>query len=110
MEGYLIDGEETSFADRELVTRWNLVLAMNRYEGYRTRAKIRIRPVTKNTWSVGVQVQRQRNTDINNPSEPLLAKWEIQPADRARAGVILWKIESGFRAPGSEDAGGGKTN
>ena len=110
MEGYTIDAEETSFAERELVTRWNNVLGLNRYAGYRTRAWVRLVPATPDSWKVSVAVQRQRNGDIRNPSEAMKAKWEVQPADRARAGVILWKIESGFRAPGSDEDSDEKTN
>ncbi len=103
MEGYEVDGTRTHFADREMATHWNAVMGMNRYEGYRTRAYVRFRKSKKGEWSVGVLVQRQRNIDIRRPSEEVMATWEEQPADKARAGVLLWKIESGFREPGSDD-------
>jgi len=108
VEGYAVDGERTNFADRELVTRWNAVLGMNRYEGYRTRAWVRFKKAADakskggTTWTIAVSVQRQRNGDIRRPSEISLAQWEEQPSDKQRAGVILWKIESGFHAPGSD--------
>jgi hypothetical protein len=103
IEGYEVDGTRTHFADREMATHWNAVMGMNRYEGYRTRAYVRFHKSKKGEWTVGVLVQRQRNIDIRRPSEEVMATWEEQPADKARAGVLLWKIESGFREPGSEE-------
>jgi hypothetical protein len=103
-EGYMVDSGRSKYAEREMLSHWNAVLGMNRYEGYRTRIWIRYHKSGKDQWKVAVQVQRQRNTDIKRPSEISMAKWEAQPADKERSGVVLWKIESGFRVPGADDA------
>jgi hypothetical protein len=103
-EGYMFDAARSKFADREMLSHWNAVLGMNRYEGYRTRVWVRFHKSGKDMWKVAVQVQRQRNTDIKRPSELSMATWEAQPADKGRSGVILWKIEAGFRVAGVDDA------
>jgi hypothetical protein len=97
MEGLGVDDAKSRFADRQLVTRWNTFLGVNRYEGYRTRTWIRFRQPTDGGWIVGVTVQRQRNTDIRAPQDPTMAMWENQPAERPRAEKVLWKIEAPFR-------------
>ncbi len=103
MESYTVDTARSKFAEREMLSHWNAVLGMNRYEGYRTRIWVRFNKAGKDLWKVAVQVQRQRNTDIKRPSELSMAKWEAQPADKARSNTVLWKIEAGFRAPGTSD-------
>ena len=102
-KGYAVDSVKTRFADREIVTLWNAVLGMNRYEGYRTRAWVRFHKADKGDWKAAVCVQRQRNTDIRNPSEISLAQWEDLPADKSAAELILWKIESAFRPSGADE-------
>jgi len=103
-DGYAADSLKTHFADHEIVTLWNPVLGMNRYEGYRTRAWVRFKKAENGRWTPAVAVQRQRNGDIRDPSELALAQWEDQPADKSRATAILWKIESAFRVAGGDDA------
>jgi hypothetical protein len=103
-EGYMFDAARSKFDEREMLSHWNAVLGMNRYEGYRTRIWVRFHKSAKDMWKVAVQVQRQRNTDIKRPSEISMAKWESQPADKGRAEVVLWKIEAGFRVPGADEA------
>ncbi len=95
-QGYAVDGTRTRFADRVIVTRWNTLLSPVRFEGVRTRAWVRFGQAPEGGWIVRVAVQKQRNADIDQPSNELVAKWEAQPADSARAGVLLWQIESGF--------------
>jgi hypothetical protein len=102
-EGYMFDAARSKFAEREMLSHWNAVLGMNRYEGYRTRVWVRFHKSGKDLWKVAVQVQRQRNTDIKRPSELSMAKWESQPADKARSNLVLWKIEAGFRVPGMDE-------
>jgi hypothetical protein len=103
MHAYEIDSTRTRFADRQIVTRWKESLSPARFQGSRTRAWVRFREANPGEWTAAVAVQRQRNVDIDHPTEPANAKWEEQPTDTARsaAEVILWKIESGFRLPGA---------
>ena len=96
-EGLSVDESRTKFADRQMITRWNTFLAPQRFGGRRTRAWIRFRQDPAGGWVPGVAVQVQRNADMDAPYSAANAAWEDQPADKARADVLLWKIESGFR-------------
>ena len=97
MEGQAIDRDRTRYDQRQMVTHWDTRLAPNRFEGKRSRAWIRFEPLKGGDWSVAVAVQMQRNADIDQPSAASQAKWEDQPSNTAKADVLLWKIESGFR-------------
>jgi hypothetical protein len=99
-EGLAVDDSRTDYATQLIVTRWDTLLAPNRFEGYRHRVWIRFTQPAPEQWSVGVAVQKQNNADMDAPTNPANARWEDKPADVTRAGVLLWKIESGFRAPG----------
>src|SRR5262245_18035312 len=107
MEGQAIDRDRTRYDQKQMVTHWDTRLAPNRFEGKRTRAWIRFEPLKSGEWSVAVAVQMQRNADIDQPSAASQAKWEDTESNTARAGVLLWKIESGFREA-DEPKGAGK--
>ena len=94
-EGFGIDRGRSSYAEREMVTHWDTLLAPNRFEGKRTRAWVRLRESPPGSWIVGVAVQVQHNADIDQPSSASQAQWEDIAGNQARASVILWKIESG---------------
>jgi hypothetical protein len=100
-EGLAVDDSRTRYAERRIVTRWNTILSPQRFEGRRSRVWIGFRQ-QGGGWIASVAVQVQRNSDIDNPSDPARCNWEVQPNDAARAGVILWKIESGFRPIANE--------
>jgi hypothetical protein len=96
-EGLSVDESKTKFASHVIVTRWNTFLSPQRFEGNRKRAWIRFKKDPAGGWIPGVAVQAQRNADIDAPSNGANARWEEQAYDPALAGVLLWKIESGFR-------------
>ena len=100
MEGYGVDRDRTSYAEHRMVTHWDTLLAPTRFEGKRNRAWVQFRQAKPGAWIVGVAVQVQRNADIDMPSAESQAQWEDTAGNAARAGVILWKIESGLRAEG----------
>lgn len=102
MEGAFVDRDLTRFDRREMVTHWDVQLAPNRYEGRRSRTWIRIEEPKKGEWNVAVAVQVQRNADLDHPSNLGNAKWEAVASNTARAGVLVWKIESGFREAGAD--------
>jgi hypothetical protein len=104
MQGYQTNAKRSRYAEREIVTHWREQLAPNRFEGSRTRAWVRFREAKPHSWVVAVAVQRQRNEDIDHPTESESAKWEDSPSEgsRSAAEVLLFKIESGFRQPGAE--------
>jgi hypothetical protein len=103
MEGYQIDTSRTAYEKREMYTHWEAHLAPNRFEGKRHRAIVKFTKAPEGGWMVSVVVQMQRNIDINNPSNPAEANWEEMAPAATRAGVILYRIESGFREPGGDD-------
>jgi hypothetical protein len=96
-EGLSVDEAKTKFSSHVLVTRWNTFLSPQRFEGQRKRAWIQFHRDAAGGWIAGVAVQSQRNADIDAPSNAANCKWEAQAYDPARAGVLLYKIESGFR-------------
>ena len=99
--GFAIDEQRTRYADRIIATRWNTMLSPQRFEGRRLRIWVRMQESGAGRWLVAAAVQGQRNVDIDHPSEPAGAKWEDIASDKARADVILYMIESGFREPGA---------
>jgi hypothetical protein len=106
MDGQQIDRDRTRYDQRQMVTHWDTRLAPNRFEGKRSRAWIRFEPLKSGDWDVAVAVQMQRNADIDQPSAASQAKWEEAPSNTARADVLLWKIESGFRDENAEKGAG----
>ena len=44
---------------------------------------------------------RQRNADIDDPSNPVAAQWEEEAVDATRTERIVWRIENSFRKEGS---------
>ena len=94
-EGYALDEGKTQYARREMVSQWLTHLAPTRFEGIRRRAHVTFVP-SGSRWIVRAAVMRQRNTDIDNPSNPAQAQWERVDADTTRTALIVWKIRAGF--------------
>jgi hypothetical protein len=103
MQGYAIDTHRTKYENREMYTHWETRLAPNRFQGWRRRAIVKFYDEKEDGWRVAVVVQVQRNDDIENPSNPAQARWKDMPADSDKAGIILYRIESGFRDPVEEE-------
>ena len=105
MEGASIDRDRTRYDQRQMVSHWDTQLAPNRFEGRRSRAWIRFEQANQGEWRVAAAVQVQRNADLDQPSAAATAKWEATKPNLARAAVLVWKIESGFRedAPDKDD-------
>lgn len=97
-ENYTLDDDLTVYSRREIVSRWAMVLHWRRYEGYRTRAVVRLIPYEDGHWQVWTAVQRQVNSDMDDPMNPVNAKWEDAEPNGSAAEILLWKIESGFRS------------
>lgn len=94
-EGYGVDEELTRFDRRELVSTWVARLAPTRFEGVRRRAHVTLVPAG-DRWVVRAAIVRQRNTDIDEPSNPAQAQWESTSADASRTAVLVFKIRAGF--------------
>ena len=101
-EGYRVDERKTHFDERKLVTEWSTYLAPNRFEGVRRRVHAEIVPGAGSTWVVRTAVLKQRNADIDNPSNPAMAKWESVSAEPNRSALLVWKVNSAF-APGATE-------
>lgn len=95
-EGYVVeqDSERTSFGERRMASRWNTYLAPNARAGVRRRALVEFHPAGRDQWIVAVAVQKQINTDIDDPMNPGTADWEPDGVDRSRSDVLLWKLTS----------------
>lgn len=105
-EGYRIDESGTSASRGEIRTGWVTHLAPTRYQGKRRRVWVRIEPVQSSgggtaadakQWRIAVVALRQRNADIDDPSNPVSAQWEADGVDETRTALLQWKMEQPFR-------------
>ena len=94
-QGYGLDETRTRFDRREMVSGWQTILAPTRFEGVRRRVHLTF-VAAGDRWIVRGAVVRQRNVDVDNPSNPAAAKWEGNGPDTTRTGLIIWKIRAGF--------------
>lgn len=90
---YSIDDSRSKFAEKRLVTRWQLRLAPTRLAGSRRCVYVDFVPAG-DRWVVRAAVVRQKNADIRDPSNPVLAKWEDDGTDMGRTGLILYQLRA----------------
>jgi hypothetical protein len=97
-DGYRIEEADTKRADLEMHTRWQTMLAPNRFEGIRRRVSVKFVQLQGDRLRVDLRVLQERNAEITQPLNPIAADWEEDP--RAETGqreeVLLYKIESAF--------------
>jgi hypothetical protein len=96
-EGYRADERMTRYDQGVIVTEWQALLAPNRFEGKRRRAHVEILPAgLENQWTIRVAVLKQRNADIDQPTNPLKAQWEPESVDANRTALLAWKFQRAF--------------
>jgi hypothetical protein len=79
-----------------MVTKWNTIMAMLRFDGVRRRAHLEFVPVADSRWIVRCAVIKQRNADIDDPTNPVMAQWEDAGPDPGRTGRLLYRIRGGL--------------
>lgn len=94
-EGYALDEEATRYDRHEMVTQWVVRLAPGRLDGIRRRVHLAFVP-SGTRWVVRAAVLRQRNADIDDPTNPAQAQWERTDPDASRTGTLIWKIRAAF--------------
>jgi hypothetical protein len=100
--GWRIDDDHTTYSKKRIVTAWNIELGMHRNDGRRRRRFVEFEEVKdpKGFWKVRVATVRQRNADIDDPSNPANAEWKADAPDLEDAEMVAFRIESQFRAFG----------
>lgn len=93
---YQIDDTRSRIDDRVMVTTWSMSLAPLRFEGTRRRAHLEFEQTDAKTWIVRCAVIRQRNADIDDPSNPAQANWEPAGPDPSRTGLLLYRVRAGL--------------
>lgn len=100
--------EEADRSAREISTRWlfhpwmfaNDAWRKDRErlrQPFRTKARIRLEEVEEKRWNVAVRVERERNTDLVDPSNEARANWYREDDDEEKARQLLYRIENSVR-------------
>jgi hypothetical protein len=63
----------------------------------RFRVHIKLHEEGLGKWNVAVRVERQRNTDMVDPSNEARASWYSEADDEEKAQAILFRIENSIR-------------
>jgi hypothetical protein len=100
--GYRIDDDATKYKEQLVVTTWKVQLAITRNDGKRRRRYVEMVkvPNRKAGWKVRCAVVKQKNEDIEDPLNPLMARWRTDVPDVEQAKRLAYLIENRFREPG----------
>ena len=100
--GFTPDRDASSKETRTMVSRWSNSLMPFANKGYRQQATVYFHEVEgqANRWTVEANVIRETNTNITQPSNPIVAKWEdpIRVPEKERA--LVGRIEMFFLPQG----------
>jgi hypothetical protein len=96
--GFSPDPDASSRATRTLVSRWEAQMSPFSARGHREKATVVLHPVpgTPDRWTVEVNVTRETNMAIVNPSNPVVAKWENPTRVGDREHMLAENIERFF--------------
>ena len=96
--GFTQDVDASSETTKTMVSRWKNSLMPFSHKGYREQATLTFHEVEgqENRWTVEANVIRETNTNITQPSNPIVAKWEdpIRVPEKERA--LVGRIEMFF--------------
>jgi len=76
------------------VSGWHTSLAPFKGDGYRERCTVEYTPLEARKYQARVRVERERNDDIVRPLDLSYAKWEPDPDDDRRAGMVLGYVQT----------------
>lgn len=105
-QGFTPDLTESSEAQGLVVSRHRLVLAPFSGQGHRDKATVRITaaPDRPAHWIAEVNVLRQPNMNMTEPSNPIAASWGDPVRVNELENVIRARIEMQFAGQGVSDA------
>ncbi|MFM8979758.1 MAG: hypothetical protein ACKOSS_04765 [Planctomycetia bacterium] len=105
-QGFTADSSESSEAQGLVVSRYRLTMAPFSGQGHRDKATVRIKaaPSRPAYWIAEVNVLRQPNTNITEPSNPIAASWGDAVRVNELENVIRARIEMAFAGQGVSDA------
>ena len=77
-QAFAVDSEASSKATGTMVSRWQMNLHPFSHHGYRDQATVYIRPIAGRTsyYTVEVNVVRQTNKNLKEPSNPARVDWD----------------------------------
>jgi len=98
-DGFRIDDDATTFRGRRVVTLWNTQLATTGNEGRRRRRFVEILDEEGRAgwYRVQAAVVVQRNEDVDDPLNPVSAKWREEAPDLEEAERLSYVIAARFR-------------
>lgn len=105
-QGFTPDTTESSEAQGLVVSRHKLSLAPFSGQGHRDKATVRIKqdPARPAFWTAEVNVLRQPNLNMTEPSNPVAASWGDAVRVNELENVIRARIEMAFASQGVSDA------
>ncbi len=104
---YQIDRDKSIRGSGKLLTLWNEELAPFRFQGQRRRVHLTIErvpapegtKVNREPYRIGVNVEVQRNENIDDPMNPGLAEWEpTTERDETFDDRMMYWLEQSFRS------------
>jgi hypothetical protein len=100
-QGFVVDPLASSVEGGVVQTRWNLSLQPFSRMGYRERAIVRVQEVpSRPGWfRVESNVTREVNSNMTEPSNPIVARWEGSQRVPAMENMITKRVEMQFIAP-----------
>ena len=100
-EGFVVDPDASSKLTGVLKTRWDLSMQPFSAQGYRDQATVRIHDVPGHAdrYTVEANVLREKNNNITEPSNPILAQWATGERVPELESLLTQRIEMAFLSP-----------
>lgn len=105
-QGLTPDSSVSSEAQGLIITRHKLVMAPFAGQGHRDKATVRIQedPARPSYYTAEVNVIRETNSNITEPSNPIAATWGNPERQPELENIIRARIEMRFAPVGASDA------
>ena len=102
---YIPDSRESSRASGVVASRWRNSLTSFSREGFREKATIRVLevPGRSGVFRTESNVIRQRNDNIEDPSNPIKAEWSDGERNQMAENVLNRRVEMFFLPSGPSD-------
>jgi hypothetical protein len=105
-QGLTPDSSVSSEAQGLIISRHKLVMAPFAGQGHRDKATVRIQedPARPSYYTVEVNVIRETNSNITEPSNPIAASWGNPERQAELENIIRARVEMRFAPAGASDA------